>query len=385
MELTKKEAVILLDNNPARADASKYQSKEVAEMEDDQKIEFLKNSLKLWKTSKELHFGLHHKGRYKPLPFPEKLLVILFLHRYAVTDQASLHNLQKLVSSDFVPVKEQFRPNYTFYTPEWLGRHAVTNIVEVVRNTVGMELSGPIQTRILDTAAYTTPRLRMAVLHTTTKSFVKILVKYGGNPKLPDNAELSTFRHHLERKRDEGQPTTATAVILDALPYVLQFQKRYVSLVCEGLPIKDCCMSDKWITGTTLDDFNIYIPAEVPVGASIVRTGVSITDYFDGVFNGTISFDTMINCVTEHEPVQPPESPKKSPSSKGGGGGGGGGASKTKSDESDKTELNVKEIKRQLSSIEAAARDIPKDSVDKSVKKSITDATKRIRTLISGK
>ena len=150
--------------------------------------------------------------------------------------------------------------------------------------------------------------------------------------------------------------------------------------MCEGLPSKECCKSDKWISGTTLDDFNIYIPAEVPVGASIVRTGVSITDYFDGVFDGTISFDTMINCVPEHEPGQPPESLKKSPSSKGGGG-----ASKTKSDESDKTELNVKEIKRHLSSIEAAVRDIPKDSVDKSVKKSITDATKQIRTLVSGK
>jgi len=36
LELTKKEAVILLDNNPAKADATKYQSKEGADMEDDQ-------------------------------------------------------------------------------------------------------------------------------------------------------------------------------------------------------------------------------------------------------------------------------------------------------------------------------------------------------------
>ena len=68
--------------------------------------------------------GLNQKIKSKyPLEFPEELLVLLFLIRYAITDKSSLDNLKRLVSSDFIPSQEQVEPNFQFYDPKWLQRH----------------------------------------------------------------------------------------------------------------------------------------------------------------------------------------------------------------------------------------------------------------------
>ena len=146
----------------------------------------MKTSLDEWTTRKELHLGLKQKDKaQKPLAFPEQLLIILFLHRFAVTDEASLNNLKRLVSTDFLPIEEQIEPNCDFFEPNWLGPHVVTNIVELIRNTIGIGHAGQIQTRVLKTPKHTATRLRMAIFYTTTKAFIKILLMYGANPKLP--------------------------------------------------------------------------------------------------------------------------------------------------------------------------------------------------------
>lgn len=373
LELSKKEAVILLDNSPARDEGIAFEADKYRGLDVDKKIEILKKLLDEWRsTRKELHLGLHHTKAFKPLPFPEPLLVILFLHCYAITDETSLTDFEKFISSDFIPEVQQVQPKYDIYDPKWLGPHLVTNVVEIARNTVGMGNDGVIQDLILVNAENNATRLRMAILYSTTKSLLKILLKYGGDPKLPDNPELNDFRKYLNNRASDGTPQTVTEVIFDALPYILQYHKKSARVISQSLPPKSRCMSDRWEAGVTFDDFNISIPVHVKVGNHRSLQGKSIMDYFEGVFNGSIPFSTIIDCIPE--PVQI-TTPKKSPTKNAKGGGGVSSPKKKKID----TDL----IQNHLSAIETAVSQIPETQIDESLKTAITTATTEIRKLVS--
>ena len=354
------------------------------------KIELLKSLLKNWTTGIELHKGLKQRNKkLKPLEFPEKLLVILFIHRYAVTDKDSLNNLKKLVSSDFIPIQEQIEPNFQLYDPSWLRKHVVINIVEISNNTLGGGHDGEIQTRVLNTPKATNTRLKMAIYHTTAKAFVQILLKYGGHPKLPEGKQFDEFRAYLNMRKTNDQPTTATEVVLDALPYIFKHHmtnSSSVTKIIRGLPLKVTCMSDKWIHTVTLDHFNLYVPALLTQGESVVKTAVSIFNYFDKIFDGSISYEDVLKFA----PVLPEtkvEKKVKTPVKGGGGGGGGGGGSGTPRKKAQDQPINVERIQQCLSTIDSGVQGIRQKQNDvqetEQLLTSITEATTEIRNLVS--
>ena len=340
----------------------------------------MKLSLEEWTTRKELHLGLKQKDTaQKPLAFPEQLLIILFTHRFAVTDEASLNDLKRLVSTDFLPIEEQIEPHCDFFEPNWLGPHLVMNIVELIRNTIGIVHAGDIQTRVLKTPKHTATRLRMAIFYTTTKAFVQILLRYGANPKLPKDKEFDGFRTYLRKRHDDNVPTTATEVILDALPYILQhYMKKSVNKIIQGLPKKTTSMSDKWVLTVTLDDFNLFIPAKVIEGDIIVDRGISITEYFYGIFDGIVSYDDVLTYAPV--PVEPTDEKKvKIAGSRGGGGGGGGSGTPKKK----QPNIDIEQVQRCLSTIDTGVQNIRGGVDTEAAMTSITEATTAIRTILS--
>lgn len=372
LELSKKEAVILLENDPGREEALKYEA-DKPHLNDDAKIQSMKDSLNTWKKPRaELHMGLHHKPSFKPLPFPEPLLVILFVHRHAVTDESSLNSFKKFISSDFIPSMPQVQDNYNIYKPSWLGPHLVTNVVEIARNTVGMTNNGAIQSHILVNPEENSTRLRLAILYNTTKSFINILLKYGGYPKLPNTTELDEFRNYLDTTVRNGNPRTATEVILDALPHVLQYHKKNIKQITQGLPPKSKCMSNKWEDSVTFNDFNIYIPTYVTAGNRRSLQGIPIETYFDGVFFGTIPFSSMINCV----PVPVENTKSKKTSTKNAEGNSGSSSPK-------KRKVDIQKVEENLKAIDDAVSQIPQDQVEASIRDRIRIATAGIRDMIS--
>jgi hypothetical protein len=98
-ELTKKEAVLLLNNPPTNTEASTYTTgccKQITDKE--ARIPALKKSIESWTTGKELHAGrLQGDCNSKTLDFPEPLLCILFVLRYAITNRLSLNDLKRLL------------------------------------------------------------------------------------------------------------------------------------------------------------------------------------------------------------------------------------------------------------------------------------------------
>jgi hypothetical protein len=95
--------------------------------------------------------------------------------------------------------------------------------------------------------------------------------------------------------------------------------KRSVNKIIQGLPKKTTSMSDKWVPTVTLDDFNLFIPANVIEGDIIVDKGISITEYFYGIFDGIVSYDDVLTYAPV--PVEPTDEKKvKIAGSRGGGG-----------------------------------------------------------------
>ena len=351
------------------------------------KIEYLKSSLKTWTTRKELHMGLKQKEKkLYPLEFPEELLIILFIHRYAITDERSLNNLKRLASSDFIPFQEQVEPNFQLYDPSWLGRHVVVNIVEISSNTISF---GPaIANKVLNTPKNTNTRLKMAIYHTTTKAFIQILLKYGGHPKLPKGLHFDRFQQLLNKRATNDQPTTVTELIFDALPFIF---KHYmgsaagINRMIRGLPNKATCQSDKWLPSVTLDQFNLLVPAQLREGESLVNTGLSIFNYFEKIFDGTASYDDVLTFapILETTTEKKGKTPEKKGKTPGGGGGGGGGSGTPRK----KAQINVEQIQRCLSTIDSSVQGIRQGLPDAhktdELLTSITGATTEIRNLVS--
>ncbi len=226
----------------------------------------------------------------------------------------------------------------------------------------------------------------MAIYHTTAKAFIQVLLKYGGHPKLPEDKQFDNFRAYLNMRKINDQHTTATEVILDALPYIFKHHmtnSNSVTKIIRGLPLKVTSMSDKWNTTVTLDHFNLYVPALLTQGESVVKTAVSIFNYFDKIFDGSISYEDVLTFA----PVPEKKVEKKVKTPVKGAGGGGGGGSGTPRKKAQAQPINVERIQQCLSTIDSGEQGIRQKQNDvqetEQLLTSITEATTEIRNLVS--
>ena len=366
--MTKKEAILLLDNPPTNAAAMDYSFGKYSGMEKENRIPELKASLDKWTTGKPLHAGKAQSDTSsKALNFPEPLLCILFILRYAITDEQSMGNLKTLLSGDYCPPMQQYKVT-DFYTPKWLRTHFVCNVVEIVDTFMGAG-TGRVQTNTLPNPENTATRMRMALLHTTTKAFVEVLLKFGNNPKLPNTLDFEDFIQYLKDRSAINKPTTAMEIILDALPQLVQqtittdFQ-----VAIAGVPKKKHCMTMKWkeessnirdiIPRITVDSFNILISANVANGVFTTNRALTIIEYVGNMLAGTISFDEM-----PKPPIPSPETTTKQSqkTSSGGERGGGGGDTPTKKT---KPQLDTTSIETNLQTIMQATQRLNESNSD---------------------
>jgi hypothetical protein len=380
--LTKKEAVILLDNPPTNFDAKNYTFGKYhnSKMKTEEKIPELKKSLDEWTTGKPLHAGkLQGETSSKRLNFPEPLLCILFILRYAITDEQSLTKLKSLLSVDYTPPVKQYT-EINFYKPEWLSSHFVCNIVEIVDTFMGAS-TGPVQTQVLRNSENTASRMRMALLHTTTKTFVNLLLKFGPNPKLP-NIDHEDFIQYLKDRSATNSPTTAMEVILDALPQLVQETLTTdLTSAIAGVPNIEHCLTMKWkeentnprnpVPKITVDSFQIIIVAKVYNGIVTCKRAQTITEFVENMLGGNITFSEM-----PKPPIRTPETTSKQ-SQKRSSGGGGGGDTPTKKTRT-LPQLNTTSIETNLQAIEQAAQGL--NGTNQAIKTSITTAVNTIRS-----
>jgi hypothetical protein len=363
----------------------KYTRGNYSKLKEEARIPALTTSLESWTTGKELHAGrLQGDSSSKSLDFPDPLLCILFILRYAITDLQSLYNMKTLLSADYTPPIPQYTVKQ-FYTPDWLRTHFINNIVEIVDVFMGKS-TGAVQSSTLSAPPNTSARMRMALLHTTTKAIIQVLLKYGCNPKLPPTADFAAFIQYLKDRSTIKKPTTAIEVILDALPLLVKSTiARHFETSIAGVPQKEHCLTMHWVTDrippVTVDSFHIIVLANVSNGILISQRALRITEYFDKVFEGNILFSEIPT-----PPIQPIEeatsaTPKRKQTSGGGGGGGGGGGSSSLSSPKKKTklepQLDTTTIERNLQSIEEATGDL-----DSQAKTSVTTAITGIRTIL---
>ena len=362
-ELTKKEAVLLLNNPPTNTDASTYTTgccKQITDKE--ARIPALKKSIESWTTGKELHAGrLQGDCNSKTLDFPEPLLCILFVLRYAITNKQSLNDLKRLLPTDYIPSFPQYAPQ-EFYDPTWLRSHLVNNIVEIVDLFMG-GLNSPVQKATLPYPENTSTRMRMALLHTTTKAFIQVLLKYGSNPKLPtENETYKDFIQYLKDRKTSGKPTTATEVIFDALPQLVKTSvEKYLKASIKGVPSKTDCKSVKWndkrIPPVTIDSFNIIIVAAVTGETTVAYEPLPILGFVNKVFDATIMFSEIPTPPIITKETTSPTKKRKATSTGGGGGGGGGtGGGTPKKKTQPEPQLYTTTIEKNLQSIEEATR-----------------------------
>jgi len=349
-------------------------------MKTEEKIPELKKSLDEWTTGKPLHAGkLQGETSSKRLNFPEPLLCILFILRYAITDEQSLTKLKSLLSVDYTPPVKQYT-EINFYKPEWLSSHFVCNIVEIVDTFMGAS-TGPVQTQVLRNSENTASRMRMALLHTTTKTFVNLLLKFGPNPKLP-NIDHEDFIQYLKDRSATNSPTTAMEVILDALPQLVQETLTTdLTSAIAGVPNIEHCLTMKWkeentnprnpVPKITVDSFQIIIVAKVYNGIVTCKRAQTITEYVENMLGGNITFSEM-----PKPPIRTPETTSKQ-SQKRSSGGGGGGDTPTKKTRT-LPQLNTTSIETNLQAIEQAAQGL--NGTNQAIKTSITTAVNTIRS-----
>jgi hypothetical protein len=381
LELTKKEAVLLLNNPPTNFEARKYTRGIYSKLNEDARIPALTKSLESWTTGKELHAGrLQGDSSSKSLDFPDPLLCILFILRYAITDLQSLHNMKTLLSADFTPPISQYTVKQ-FYTPDWLRTHFINNVVDVVDVFMGKS-TGPVQSSTLSAPPNTSARMRMALLHTTTKAIIQVLLKYGCNPKLPPTADFQNFIQYLKDRSASKNPTTAVEVILNALPLLVQSTvTNNLRTSIAGVPQKDHCLTMHWITDrippVTVDSFHIIICANVSNGILISERALRITEYFDKVFEGNILFSEIPKPPIQTSAEATSSSPKRKQTSGGGGGGGSSSLSSPKKKTKLEPQLDTTTIERNLKSIEEATVDLASQA-----KTSVTRAITEIRAIL---
>ena len=390
MELSKKEAIVLLDNPPTSSNAENFVLEGYKSKETSKKIPDLKDSVETWTTKMTLHAGrIQGDSSSHTLLFPDQLLCILFILRYAISDRNSLNDLKTLLSEDYRPEYQQFTTK-EFYEPTWLRENLVVIVVDIVNTFMG---NTSVLAATMSHPKNLKARMKMALLYTTTKAIIKVLLKYGCNPLLPTTEHFQDFITYLKERKNAGQPTTAVEVILQALPTLVKdtITNHFADSI-RGVPAKEHAQGLKWHRTTkdannnevpwpfTVNSFNVSIVAGVFNGGSIERKRLGIFNFVDSFLQGEITFDQLptepIVYPTQTTSTETSSSNKKTTSS--GARGSSNGSRRTK-----KTHptLNTAGITTHLTSIKNATTTTP---LTRSTNQTVKNAIATITSAVAG-
>ena len=324
LEITCQEASLLISNPPTKQIATKYSTRENKFMNENQKIALLEKKIRTFTATSALHLGFAHgtSGTSSNIEFPEALLCILWMHRWAIANESTFRQFRNLLRTDIVFEVQQKR-RFDFYNPVWLRKNIINNVVKTIKVLVDDNTKTHLLEKYKDPKKITT-RLKASLMHYLTTEIVKNLLWCGPNPKslLPQGSDsakkkkqkknlkeiddqlrinLSTLRDsNTDNDKKRLLPITYVEAILASIPNIIQ--ANIENPVAGGL--FDNILKDNpeqgetqatWKDGTSWEKFKIYIPvtttniAGVAFEESSVRQpDCSISTYFKSVLKGNI-------------------------------------------------------------------------------------------------
>jgi len=327
LEITCQEASLLVTNAPTKEIASEYCKKinKNLKLEKDQ-LEFLEKRICTITATSALHQGLlHGTGETSSnIKFPEPLLSILWIHRWAIADEETLRNFRRLLRTDIMFVIPQ-KTRFDFYTPEWLRNNIINNVVKTIKILV--DENKHLHKNHYDSMRKISTRLKAALMHHLTTEIVSALLWCGPNPLIgkDDNSKFSSqqqqnlddiddqLRLHLSAIKDKDNdksktgylPTTYTEAILASIPNIIEVNIAnpitgdLYNNILKDHPNQGETQST-WVKGTTWKDFKVFIPITTtatddasgennPTASSTVRQpDCVVLKYFQMVLKGNI-------------------------------------------------------------------------------------------------
>jgi len=287
LEITCQEASLLVTNAPTKEIASEYCKKinKNLKLEKDQ-LEFLEKRICTITATSALHQGLlHGTGETSSnIKFPEPLLSILWIHRWAIADEETLRNFRRLLRTDIMFVIPQ-KTRFDFYTPEWLRNNIINNVVKTIKILV--DENKHLHKNHYDSMRKISTRLKAALMHHLTTEIISALLWCGPNPLIgkDENSKFSTQQQHnlddiddqlrlnhsaiKDKDNDKSKtgflPTTYTEAILASIPNIIEVNIAnpitgdLYNNILKDHPNQGETQST-WVKGTTWKDFKVFIP-----------------------------------------------------------------------------------------------------------------------------
>ena len=284
LDITCKEASLLISNPPTKEIALQKSNLFNDSLLEDQKLEILQDHIRTFSRSAALHSGIT-QGTGKTnsnITFPEPLLCILWLHRWAIADKNTLENFKLLLRPDITFEWEQ-RTVKDFYNPTWIRQNIINHVVRTVTLLV-VKKKKEHTTRYINFHKMSS-RLQAALTHNITTDIVKALLKYGPDPVCLPNATESRSEHILNeiadrlrqnvdtlkkknRTKNTFLPTTFTELILAAIPRFFElsfagydtFEMHLYDDFLVNHPTQQETKKTAWELDTTWNKFKIRIP-----------------------------------------------------------------------------------------------------------------------------
>ena len=284
LDTTCKEASLLISNPPTKEIALHKSNLFNDSLLEDQKLEILQDHIRTFSRSAALHSGIT-QGTGKTnsnITFPEPLLCILWLHRWAIADKKTLENFMLLLRPDITFEWEQ-RTVKDFYNPTWIRQNIINHVMRTV-NLLVVKKRNEHATRYINYHKMSS-RLQAVLTHNITTDIVKALLKYGPDPVCLPNATESRSEHILNeiadrlrqnvdtlkkknRTKNTFLPTTFTELILAAIPrfFELSFagEDNFTMHLYDDFlvdhPTQQEIKKTAWEPDTTWDKFKIRIP-----------------------------------------------------------------------------------------------------------------------------
>jgi len=284
LDTTCKEASLLISNPPTKDIALEQSNLVNDSLLENEKLEILQDHIRTFSKSSALHFGITQgTGKSKSTcTFPEPLLCILWLHRWAIADENTLENFKLLLRPD-ITFKWDQRTVKDFYNPTWIRQNIINHVMRTV-NLLVVKKRNEHATRYINYHKMSS-RLQAVLTHNITTDIVEALLKYGPDPVCLPNATNSQSERVLNeiadrlrknvdilkkmnRTKNTFLPTTFTELILAAIPrfFELSFagEDNFTMHLYDDFlvdhPTQQEIKKTAWEPDTTWDKFKIRIP-----------------------------------------------------------------------------------------------------------------------------
>jgi uncharacterized membrane protein YgcG len=293
--------------------------------------------------TQRMHYGdAHDRTTSTTNRAPSKLLMVLWLLRYAIHDEVSHKDFMKFLAPDTFGSSEK---ECSFPTVDFFLEYILVPIVFIIHNLVENDKSkvNKVLTKdYMKDVQKQQQKMSEFITYSLTSTFISIILHFGADVKFTvDNVNtmrISAFLNNGKKRADSNlvRSTNLYELFFAALPGIIHRNiDKYSTLIFKTFLPAEKLHTTKFPKDTTLENFEIQLPLKTYTDTA---TAVDFIQYFDAILSGKITLLELIGDIdTEAAPADAdPQLRDKSAVSNressggggrgGGGGGGGGGA-----------------------------------------------------------